>query len=553
MVISLSSIPVSELMKRLISAACLSGALLWLAWPPFPTTWVIFFALVPLLWLVDQKEAFDRKWRFRLLVFAAMLTWNVLTTWWVGKASEAGGAFANFANAVLQTIPILLWVPTRKRLGRTLGYIALISYWLSFEYLHLRWEFTWPWLTLGNAFAGAHKWVQWYEWTGVFGGSLWIWLSNIFIYEAFVRRDQVAYKGSRLFLWTQHKAFRYASPLVLVAVPVILSLIRYSQVEDQGKELKVAVLQPNIDPYEEKFDTPVREMVEKMLDLSLTAVDDSTDYLIWPETAIPSPIWLNRAERSPVLRTISRRLGEYPNLTSVIGANTFEEYPSEGESSATARNLINPNLNDTIWYDAFNTALQLEVNEPILWYHKSKLVPGVERMPYPAVFRVLEKLVIPMGGISGSLGIQDTRSVFRNQDDNGAGVAICYESIFGEYCTRYIKNGADVLFIITNDGWWGHTAGHKQHLAYASLRAIENRKSIARSANTGISCFVNQRGDILQATSWDEEVVITGSVYANNKQTFYTRHGDVIGRTSVWVAILLILMGFVRKRTARLM
>jgi apolipoprotein N-acyltransferase len=108
-----------------------------------------------------------------------------------------------------------------------------------------------------------------------------------------------------------------------------------------------------------------------------------------------------------------------------------------------------------------------------------------------------------------------------------------------------VRKGANVLFIITNDGWWGNTPGHKQHLSFASLRAIETRRSIARSANTGVSCFVNQRGDIQQATKYWERDVIRQEINLNSKITFYTRFGDYFGRISSFISVLFILLAIV--------
>jgi apolipoprotein N-acyltransferase len=107
-------------------------------------------------------------------------------------------------------------------------------------------------------------------------------------------------------------------------------------------------------------------------------------------------------------------------------------------------------------------------------YHKSKLVPGVEKMPWPAVFKYIEKFAIDLGGISGSLGMQEERVAFFTQDKKfAAGPIVCYESVYGEYVGEYVKKGANFLAIITNDGWWGDTPGYRQHLQYGALRAIE--------------------------------------------------------------------------------
>ncbi len=170
-------------------------------------------------------------------------------------------------------------------------------------------------------------------------------------------------------------------------------------------------------------------------------------------------------------------------------------------------------------------------------------------MPYPEQLRFLEKLVIDLGGASGSRATQKERSVFIGGKAKVA-PAICYESVFGDYMNEFVKKGANVIFILTNDGWWKDTPGYKQHLHYARLRAIENRRSIARSANTGISATINQRGDIMEHTEWWEAASLTTTINLNEKQTLYTRFGDVFYRVAGLMTIILILISLVKRYTA---
>jgi len=126
------------------------------------------------------------------------------------------------------------------------------------------------------------------------------------------------------------------------------------------------------------------------------------------------------------------------------------------------------------------------------------------------------------------------------------GTAICYESVYGEYCTGYVKAGAEALTVITNDAWWGNTPGYQQHLRYASLRAIETRRDIARCANTGISAIINQRGDILSESTWWQKQVLKGTINLNTKETVFVREGDVIGKLCTFLFLLLTLAIIVR-------
>lgn len=163
-------------------------------------------------------------------------------------------------------------------------------------------------------------------------------------------------------------------------------------------------------------------------------------------------------------------------------------------------------------------------------------------MPYLHFLPFLEKFILDFGGVIGSLGTQNEREVFYHSN-NKTSIApvICYESAFGEHVSNYIKKGASLIFVITNDGWWGDTPGYKQHLNCSQLRAIENRRSIARSANTGILAFINQRGEIVSNTAWWEKSAIKDVLKTNNKITFYTRYGDYIGRLARFLSILLVL------------
>jgi apolipoprotein N-acyltransferase len=157
-----------------------------------------------------------------------------------------------------------------------------------------------------------------------------------------------------------------------------------------------------------------------------------------------------------------------------------------------------------------------------------------------------------LGGTFRGWGTQDYRSVFFSaKDSTGVSPIICYESVFGEFVTGYVKNGANLLFVVTNDGWWGDTPGYHQHNAFSSLRAVETRRSIARSANTGISCLINQRGEVLEKLDWWKRGIIKGTINANDTFTFYVLHGDYIGRAACFFSLLMVLFFLVRSLIRR--
>lgn len=484
--------------------------------------------------------------------YICFFTWNLLTTWWIYNASLGGAALAIIANAFLMALVFMIYSILKRRHGEKKGPFILIALWITFEFLHLDWDLSWPWLTLGNAFAADHTWIQWYEYTGVFGGSLWILLVNVLVLQVITH---LVSKRSMKGQW-----MKLASAGALILVPIIISLIIYSNrlpAEGTRPTVDVAVVQPNIDPYNAKFTTNPVWQASEMVKLATPLMDTAVDYLVLPETALSDRkeiigdqyviiipgIWEHEVDKAPAVMVMKELMADNHGLKIVAGASTNKEFMNGEKPSLTARPL---EVREG-YFDAFNTALQLGRSDTVQVYHKSKLVPGVEKMPFPALLKPLEDLAIDMGGTSGSLGMQDERTVFTSPEGVKVAPVICYESIYGEYVSEYVKNGANAIFIVTNDGWWGDTPGYKQHLVYGRLRAIETRRSIARSANTGISCFVNERGDISQPLGWWAAGAIRSELTVNDELTFYTRFGDYIARGALLISSLLIVYSIVHR------
>jgi len=524
--------------KRLILLSVLTGILLTPAWYSWGSGLILLGALVPLLFveneLITNPNRFPKRLNFTL-PFLAFFIWNALTVWWIKNASFPGMLFALFFNSFILTLPFWLFNITHKKLGDGFGYLSFIFYWLACEYLYMNAEISFTWLNLGNGFAQNIPLIQWYDITGIHGGSLWILLCNVFIFKII-------------------KKYKNNSPLssirsdkgiltVLIFVPIIFSLIRYSTYKEESNPYEIVVIQPNIDPYMKFNDISPDKQMDILINLSDSLVSQNTDYIVVPETFINDNVWLNQLESNPSIIRIRRYLSSLPKTKMIIGATTYKLYRNNEPLTPTAR----PFRNDS-HYDSFNTALQIDSTDNIQFYHKSQLVVGVEKMPYPQYFRFLQKIMLRLGGTFRSHGTQEFREcLISPQDSNKIAPVICYESVFGEYVTEYInKAGANMIFVITNDGWWGDTPGYVQHNSYSCLRAVETRRSIARSANTGISCFIDQKGEIHQKLSWWERSAIKRILNANDKITFYTRNGDYIGKISTFSGILILLFTVVK-------
>ncbi|HHH50509.1 MAG TPA: apolipoprotein N-acyltransferase [Saprospiraceae bacterium] len=539
---------------RLFGLSTLSGVLLSIAFPPIPLAILMFIAFVPILLIekeISEKIEAPAKWEVFKYSYNAFIIWNILTTFWVANTAFAAAFIAFFLNAVFMTIPIVLFHQSKKYLKKNLAYSAFIAYWISFEYIHLRWEISWTWLNIGNSFASVPKWIQWYEYTGVFGGALWILLANVFVFLLLEKyNDRMSPSHFIKFLKEKNNTIALFKIAAWIVIPIIFSMLMYYNYEEKGATIEVVAVQPNFDPHYEKFKLPERVQLTRFLDLSKQQLTDSTDYLIFPETSFGG-IRKDYLLNNRALKALYTFVNQYPNLKLVTGISAQKVFGKGDVHSPATKIHIDKTTGDTLFWESYNAAIQIESGvDDIPFYKKSMLVPGAEFLPYYKIFFFLKPIVDKFEGTMEGYGKQKKRSPFFSK---GIGVApvICYESIYGEYCTNYVRNGAQAIFIVTNDGWWDNTAGHKQHLLFARLRAIETRRSIARSANIGNCAFINQRGDISQATEYGKPAAIKGNIVLNNKVTTYVIYGDMIGRIALFLAVILLLNTFVKGITKK--
>lgn len=511
--------------RFLLSSA--SGLLLAIAFPVSPLTPVIFIAFVPLLMLYSRYRQLSY-FRFFGHLYNAFFLWNILTTYWILNTSFMPGIVANLINAGLMTVPWLLFKKAEDRFSFRTSLWALIAYWISFEYIHLQWEISWPWLNIGNAFAMRPAWIQWYSWTGVFGGALWIWLVTLMIFRKIESRSFSPRSWTRV--------------LGAILIPVILSTIIYFSYEDKGHPVNITIIQPNYEPHYEKFEVPQFKQIQKMAGMALENIDDSTDFLLLPETVI-NRVKLDDMDRHRGIQAFKELTMANPDMDLVSGISSYRTYSADSMKTGATRIHIERNGDTTFW-DIQNNALWVKNGEVRDMYFKSKLVPGAEIFPYRNFLPFLKPVVDQLGGSVEGHATQDDRKAFGAENGKVAPV-ICYESVYGEYVGDYIKAGAEAIFIMTNDGWWDVTPGHLQHLHYARLRAVEQRKSIARAANTGISCFINQRGDILQPTDYGVDAIVRGHILFNDQKTWYNRWGDFIAWAAIIFSIFFVVASFV--------
>lgn len=511
----------------------LSGLLLVISFPfTGSITALAFFAWVPLL--LVENTVLGKNWKSgKVFVHAyiSFLIYNIGTTWWIYYASPGGAYLAFILNSFLMALAFYFYHLFKRNISRNLGLLFLLISWIGFEHLHYHWELSWPWLTLGNIFSTQPFLVQWYEYTGVMGGSIWILLINYFIFHIIL-----ILKEKREFYKIQLLKNSILCVILLI-IPIGISLVINTTYIEELRPVEVAVIQPNIDPYNEKFVTDAESQIESMLHLTDSVKTSNTKFVLFPETAISSSFDESQLNQTPCVKLLMDYLDKNPAIHFLIGASTYKFF--QKKNSIASKKI--PNSSEYIEFYNSSLALDSVISDVV---HKSKLVLGVEKIPFSEILPFLEELSINNGGTSGTLG-QEKEPKRVNSMNGSYAPVVCYESIYGEFVTRQVQKGADLIFIITNDGWWKNTPGHKQHNSFASLRAIETRRSIARSANTGISSFINQKGEIVKNTDWWKEDAIKINLNRNSKQTIYSRFGDIIYRFTSFFAILLSIVSLI--------
>lgn len=504
---------------------------------------VALIAFIPLLFAEDIATQLKIR-HFWIWHYSAFVLWNAFTTFWVCNATVGGGIFAVMANALQMSVIFGIFRLSRRRFSGVVPYILLAAAWIAWEHLYFNAQISWPWLTLGNAFAQTTRLVQWYEYTGSLGGSLWIWAANLGIYGIFVALADGCWQR-----WNHLGRISAAVAITLViGGPVLASFAIYNRYEEKSEgTVDVLIGQPNFDPYH-KFEAMTQaQQTRCLLDLYDEALESRTDssalLLLAPET-FTSDILLDDVNASATVQSFREFLARHKGCELLFGASTYDVYTTHAAPTLLAY------PRGYGWLVSHNSALitDAEGNHDI--YHKSKLVVGTELTPYPKLFVKLDNLICSIFKINGPLmgrcvG-QDGVSLLHFNGDVPIGCAVCYESVYGEYCTGYVRKGAKAMTVITNDAWWGNTPGYRQHFSYSRLRAIELRRDFARCGNTGLSAVIDQRGDVLTCGPWWEPCTLRGTVNLNSEQTFFSRYGDMTGRICVFVFLLLAALLIVR-------
>ncbi len=510
---------------QLLGIATLSGVAMGVGFGPLPLWPLLVLGFAGLLYLTNRLAtsslSIKQQWWYS---YHTLLLYNIGATWWVANTALAAGVVANFLNALLMAVPWALIYLVRKRMP-SIWLPAAVVLWLGFEWLHYNWQIAWPWLAFGNSLATTPALIQWYEFTGTFGGSLLICTLGVLLYQLLVLEAK------------RRAAIALAVGSLIPVLASLFMLLRH-QLRSAENAVVVTAIQPNYEPHYRKFEISPTQQIDETF--ALVEQAPASSLYVLPETSFGSS-YDEATLRGGQLEAYWSSFRQ--NLTSpaglLVGLSTYRRYAKPIENPALR---VRESPRGTSYYTMHNAAAALEGEGSAQVYHKSKLVPGVEFLPYRKALFLFEPLVESLGGTTAGLGTSDTAMVM-NFGASGIRAAplICYESIYGDYVREFVLSGANLLTVPTNDGWWDDSPGHLQHLQFASLRAIETRRWVVQAANSGVSAFVDPAGRVVARTAYDEASYLSEGIALLEEQTFYTRYGDILGRLAAGMSVLVLL------------
>jgi apolipoprotein N-acyltransferase len=498
--------------------------LLFAAWPPNGYAVLAFVAFIPFL-LLDQVLK-GSTLRYVGAIFFGFLLFHLLAAWWMYSSTFVGSLLAHSFNAFYMAVVLWMYYYLKLKWQAAISNLVIFPLlWLAMEFLHYHWPLSWPWFTIGNVFAEHTNWVQWYSFTGSLGGSLWVLVVN----------GLAAAAIHSLLRLNKALALIYAfAAVVFLAFPIWLSMGMEPKAYD-GKELSVLVIQPNINPRTEKFGgMNQQDQLDIAGQLLVNNNNSEIDLIVLPETLITIPIDEDSLEQSGWIRQLKEFAGGSAHTPIFTGAFTIKRGLVVPESDFKA--MVK---NDGDEYVLYNSALLID-NDRVQVYHKTKLVPLVEKQPFYHVMKPLRDFIEGSGGYFGRYGTHNELQTFDFGNEKLAPL-ICFESAYGAYTSQRVEDYAGFIVLITNDGWWSSPGGYRQHLAYARLRAIESRRYVVRAANTGVSAIIDPNGKIVKQMGYDTIGAFTANISVMHKLTFYSVYGDFIGIISLIISFNILL------------
>ncbi len=522
----------------------LSGIFLGVSFPPFPFPFTILMlvGLIPYLIVIERRKKLIE---INSATYLMAFIFGLITIYWVGgwqKESDPflmiSGALLLFVNPVFFLIPSTLLYFSRKIFPAGVTLFLFPLFWVSYEYAYMLTDLSFPWLTLGNGLPHFTAFIQIADIIGTLGLSLLVLFVNVLFYKGI----------SSFNLKKKYSYIHFSTAIVIIIFVLIYGEFRINTFKISDKTIRIGLIQPNLDPWVKWSVTSIDKLTHDYLDMSRKAVKKGAELIVWPETALP--VYLLSGEHRYAVDSIYNFLQENKVylLTGMPDIRLDQKGPSMPKDSKY-------NAEFNYYYRTYNAIMLFSpYTREIQRYGKMKLVPFGERVPFVDTFPFLGDLIQWGVGISGwnvgrdtivfkaPLKIKNEAKAIDTLKINGL---VCYESIYPDFVAEFIKKGAQIIIVVTNDSWYGNSSGPYQHKEMSVLRAVENRRTVLRAANGGISCFINPVGITeIQSKMFTRDIIVR-DMPLETTETLFTRTHSVIPALcsvfSLWLIGIFIL------------
>ena len=528
--------------KKNLLLGLLSGIMVGLSYPPIPLPYLAFVAFVPFLFVLQKKEGLGEINKF---TYFTMFIFNFITLYWVGgwlpntdPFLMVAGTTLLFFNPIVFLIPSTLYYLTKKYINKNLALYLFPLFWITFEFAYSLTDFKFPWLTLGNSLSYFTNYIQIADIVGVYGLSVLILFANIFVYQ--FKRDLTNKKINKLAI---------SLFLIIILIPIFYGNYIAFTLPTTTEKVSVGLIQPNIDPNEKWQDGNLNQKIDSYFELSNKAIKEGAKIIIWPETALP--VYLLGGNYPNEVRRITQ-FTDSNHVSILTGMPDATFYPDKKKAPQDAK----PTRNGEVLYTSYNSILLFNPNsKEVQKYGKIKLVPFGEKVPLVESLPFLGDWIKWNVGISSWNTGKDTtifKAIINNEEDASEikiGGLVCIESIYPIFTSIFVEKGAEFIAVVTNDSWYGDTSGPYQHKEMSVIRAVENKRSVVRAANGGISCLIDPLGRTIAETKMYAKDYLVVDVQLNSELTFYTKHPWIIPVTASVISIMIVLVSiFIKLR-----
>ena len=514
----------------------LSGILLGASFPPSPVPYLIFIALPFYLAVITKNKNLGQINRF---TYFTALIFNIITLYWVGswtadadKFLMIAGSVLIFFNPLLFLIPSTLYYLVKKYIHKNLALFLLPWFWLFYEYIYSITDFKFPWLSLSNALPKFTEYIQIADIIGSYGLTVLIVYANVFAYLSlrnFKRRKKIGIVYAGLFL-------------IVLLLPTVYGINKLNNSSPVNNKIKVGLVQPNLNPNKKWETGNLDEQIDMYLKLSDKAQKQGAKIVIWPETALPVYLMTNRYKKE------SLRIQNYvdtSNILLITGMPHVKYYDNKNVAPEDAK----PIKGSSKLYTSYNSILYFSPGKEVKQYGKIELVPFGEKVPLVDLLPFLGKWIKWNVGIS-SWNTGKEKVIYHYNKDSlniNIGGVICIESIYPSFIASFVEKGAEFIAVVTNDSWYGNSSGPYQHKEISVLRAVENRHTLVRAANGGISCIISPLGKTLSETKMFTKSVLVGYVELNKQLTFFTKYPLLFPYIAIGISLLSLLISLALK------